>query len=203
MKNESTGDLELDKMLGIVNTAAEDFADDPEELPGKDKTGRYTAGNQFWKKRAKHGRDKLFETPELMLEAAYEYFQDAKDNPWYKTEVKVVSGGAMFGSEVQQVQVPTATPFSLVGLCLYIGCNEAYFRQFKADKVKCTVDFSTVISEIENIIEKQQFEGAAVGVFNANIIARKLGLVDKKDITTDGEKLPGTVISWGGKEIKV
>ena len=35
----------------------------------------------------------------------------------------------------------------------------------------------------------QKFEGAASGIFNANIIARDLGLSDKQDITTGGEKL--------------
>ena len=40
-----------------------------------------TKGNQFWKARAKHGRDKIFKTPELMLEAAFDYFSWVEDNP--------------------------------------------------------------------------------------------------------------------------
>ena len=32
-------------------------------------------GNQFWMLRSKHGRDKLFATPEALWEAACEYFQ--------------------------------------------------------------------------------------------------------------------------------
>jgi hypothetical protein len=32
-------------------------------------------GNEFWKLRSKHGRDKLFATPELFWQAALEYFQ--------------------------------------------------------------------------------------------------------------------------------
>ena len=55
-------------------------------------------------------------------------------------------------------------------------------------------DFSAVISMVEEIIETQQFEGAAVGAFNANIIARKLGLADKQDITSNGETVHTTVI---------
>lgn len=35
---------------------------------------------------------------------------------------------------------------------------------------------------MEETIETQQFEGACVGAFNANIIARKLGLVDKQEV---------------------
>ena len=43
-------------------------------------------GNQFWKIRSKHGRDKLFATPELMLEAAMEYFEWCDANPWISEE---------------------------------------------------------------------------------------------------------------------
>ena len=39
-------------------------------------------GNKFWMLRSKHGRDKLFATPELLWEAACEYFQWCDENPW-------------------------------------------------------------------------------------------------------------------------
>ena len=39
-------------------------------------------GNQFWMLRSKHGRDKLFATPEALWEAACEYFQWCDENPW-------------------------------------------------------------------------------------------------------------------------
>lgn len=47
-----------------------------------------------------------------------------------------------------------------------------------------------VLSRIERVIETQQFEGACVGAFNANIIARKLGLADKQEVdhTTLGKE---------------
>ena len=38
-------------------------------------------GNQFWKLRSKHGRDKLFTTPELLWQAACEYFEWCENNP--------------------------------------------------------------------------------------------------------------------------
>ena len=39
-------------------------------------------GNQFWKLRSKHGRDKLFATPDLLWEAACEYFAYCDKHPW-------------------------------------------------------------------------------------------------------------------------
>ncbi len=38
-------------------------------------------GNQFWKLRSKHGRDKIFADPETMWEAACDYFQWCVDTP--------------------------------------------------------------------------------------------------------------------------
>lgn len=134
---------------------------------------KFQKGNKSWQKRTKHGRDMLFATPELMKQAAEEYFSYASRKKWYKHSAMVVD------KELKKVRVPMETPFTLTGLCLYLGCGEAYFRNFKADKVKCTPDFSAVIEWIEQVIENQLFEGAAVGAFNANLISRKLGLIDK------------------------
>lgn len=131
-------------------------------------------GNQFWKLRSKHGRDTLFSTPEILWEAACEYFEWCDKKPWKKNEA--VKSGDKSG---KIIKVPTQRPYSMSGLCLYLGCNQSYFYQFKE---RCGEDFSNIITRIEDIIETQQFEGAVVGAFNANIIARKLGLADKKEI---------------------
>lgn len=147
-------------------------------------------GNNFWEIRSKHGRDILFKSPELLWEAACEYFKWCVDNPIMKAENKVVSVGGNMGSEVELHEEPLKRPFTLDGLCLYLGCGSAYFRQFKSSKAyESNKDFSTVIEAIEKTVFNQQYEGAAVGQFNANIISRALGLIDKQDITTAGEKL--------------
>lgn len=132
--------------------------------------------NQFWKLRSKHGRNKLFETSKLMWEAACEYFQWCDDNPWEKTETSKKPHGE------ESKTTPTARPYTLTGLCLYLDCNTQYFGEFKKNLPKGENDFSVVITRIEEVIYTHKFEGAAVGAFNANIIARDLGLVDKKDV---------------------
>jgi hypothetical protein len=143
-------------------------------------------GNQFWLQRSKHGRDKLFETPELMLQAATEYFQWCIDNPWIKHEA--IKGGERAG---ELISIPIARPFTIEGLCSYFGCNKAYIRQFESElkdkpNTQINKDFSTVITHIREIIYQQKFEGAAVGAFNANIIARDLGLTDRKELNNTG-----------------
>lgn len=49
-------------------------------------------------------------------------------------------------------------------------------------------DFSEVIRVISNIMYAQKFEGASVGVFNANIIARDLGLKDSTETNVKVEQ---------------
>lgn len=143
-------------------------------------------GNQFWKLRATHGREKLFSTPDLLWDAACEYFEWCDANPWKSIKTKTRDNG--WETEVS----PTQRPYTLSGLCLYLNCSQSYFRAFKLDSTKCTDDFLTVITRIEEIIETQQFEGAIVGAFNANIVSRKLGLVDKQETKTELEIKPMT-----------
>jgi hypothetical protein len=153
-------------------------------------------GNQFWKLRAKHGRDKLFETPDLLWDAACEYFEWCDENPWIKTE-------STFGGKNEGIKtIPTERPYTMSGLCLYLDCNVQYFADFKRNLPKDEKDFSVVITRIEQTVYTQKFEGAAVGAFNANIIARDLGLSEKIDQknTHEGQV---NIISIGGKEFEI
>lgn len=145
--------------------------------------------NQFWKIRSKHGRDKLFATPKLMWEAACEYFKWCDDNPHIEHKPMVVSHGQGMGSDVEMTKVPISRAYTLHGLCIYIGCSTSYFRTFKNTITEKNKDFLSVIEAIEETIYEQKFSGAASGFFNANIIARDLGLKDSSDITTNGKSI--------------
>jgi hypothetical protein len=134
-------------------------------------------GNQFWKFRSKHGRDKLFETPELLWESACEYFQWCEDNPLYETKAFAYKG------KIITKAFPKMRAMTLSGLCFYLHCDESYFRSFKSLATEKQEDFLTVIREIEKAIYNQKFQGAAADLLNANIIARDLGLVEKTENT--------------------
>lgn len=141
--------------------------------------------NQYWKLRSKHGRDKLFTTAQLLWEAACEYFAWVENNPLH--EIK----GFAYQGIVTKENFPKMRAMTLSGLCFYLHCNQAYFRQFKDGLPEGEQDFSTVISDIETVIYNQKFAGAAAGLLNPNIIARDLGLMDKQaiDVTTDLSRL--------------
>lgn len=135
-------------------------------------------GNQFWKLRSKHGRDKLFSTPDLLWDAACEYFEWCDANPIEAQENKGTKN-------VNTVMFKR--PYTLKGFCLYCDASEFWWKQFK--KGEDVKDFLPVIRKIEDIIYNQKFEGAAIGIFNANIIARDLGLADVQDLNHHGSMI--------------
>ena len=150
-----------------------------------------TKGNQFWKARAKHGRNKIFKTPELMLDAAFDYFAWVEDNPLKKA---IIYQGDVCSKPEELMRAMT-----IKGLCIYWGVNTRYLNDFVSgldledEKGK---DFSEVISTIKEIIETQKFEGASAGLLNPNIIARDLGLTDKSESnhkSSDGSMTPKPV----------
>jgi hypothetical protein len=60
-------------------------------------------GNQFWKLRSKHGRDKLFASPELLLESACEYFQWCDENPWLSIETTTSDKGTFTKEQIKEI----------------------------------------------------------------------------------------------------
>lgn len=144
-------------------------------------------GNQFWKLRSKHGRDKLFATADLLWEEACEYFKWCVNNPLKKQEV------VKYRESYEKIDIDLMRPFTMEGLCLYLNCNKGYFNDFerglKDKKDKQSKDFSIIITRIREAIYQQKFEGASVNLLNANIIARDLGLTDKKELKHEGLKL--------------
>ena len=53
------------------------------------------------------------------------------------------------------------------------------YRQNRDDRYS---DYGGIITRINREMKANKFEGASVGIFNANIIARDLGLVDKQEL---------------------
>lgn len=140
----------------------------------------FKVGNKIWQQRTKHGREALFSSAALLEQEAATYFQWCDDNPWMVNEARTESHGSGGGSSTTIVEVPAGRPYTWPALCSYLGCSESYFRTFKSTHKDGPLDFLTVIEWIEQTIYNQKFEGASIGVFNANIISRDLGLVDKQ-----------------------
>tara|TARA_R110000803_G_scaffold115793_5_gene184359 strand:- start:7288 stop:7770 length:483 start_codon:yes stop_codon:yes gene_type:complete len=127
-------------------------------------------GNRFWEARAKHGRDKIFKSSDILWTACCEYFLWAEENPLY--EVKAFA----FQGVVTQESVPKMRAMTIDGLCLFLDISVETWRLYTDRE-----DFIGVTRKAENVIRSQKFSGAAADLLNANIIARDLGLTDKRE----------------------
>jgi DNA-packaging protein gp3 len=131
--------------------------------------------NQFWKQRSKHGRDKLFSSPELLWEEACKYFEWCDKNPLQSVEIH--------GKNSIECIVPKMRAYTWSGLEYFLDIHS--LRDYKTkEEYK---DFSQVITRIEKVIYTQKFEGAAAGLLQHNIIARDLGLTEKMDTKVDAK----------------
>lgn len=133
-------------------------------------------GNQFWKARSKHGRDKIFKKPENLWNAAEEYFQWVEDNPLKEGKATQFQGEFIHG-EVNKMRAMTVQ-----GFCRFVHIDFTTWELYKERE-----DFIQVTREIENVIYEQKFSGAAADLLNANIIARDLGLAEKKTVGGDSD----------------
>lgn len=115
-------------------------------------------------------------TPESLELAWQQYFAWCDDNPWYKHEQ--TKGG-------QLIKVPTSRPYTEEGFCAFHDLGINYIKDLwhavrERDDDQSKI-YSSVITRARAKCYAQKLEGAAVGAFNSNIVARYLGLSDKTE----------------------
>ena len=162
--------------------------------------GLFAPGNQFWQIRSKHGRDKLFKTPELLYEACCEYFKWCDENPFLEEIAFSTKDG------IKKSTLTKLRPYTIQGLVGYLNASVNYLNQFeeslKDKKDKESSDFSLIITRVREAIYNQKFSGAASGFFNSNIIARDLGLQDKSEVKLE-DNSPRVSLEINGKKISL
>jgi hypothetical protein len=127
-------------------------------------------GNDYYKL-ADWGKPPSYE-PVPLWDKFRDYVINSQDNPWHKNEA--VKSGDNVG---MIIKVPTERPLTIQGFCIFAEISSQTFYNYEKDKA-----YVEITARIRDIIYSQKFEGAAVGVFNANIIARDLGLSDKSEV---------------------
>ncbi|HBZ17506.1 MAG TPA: DNA-packaging protein [Pantoea sp.] len=128
-------------------------------------------GNRFWEARSSHGRNPTFGSPDELWQACIEYFEWVEDNPLWEMKPFAYQG------EVVQEPVAKMRAMTLTGLCLFLDIGDETWRNYRAKK-----DFMGVVTRAEKVIYDQKFSGAAADLLNPNIIARDLGLADKREV---------------------
>ena len=123
------------------------------------------------------GKHKSIETPDILFELFEEYVYHERQNPLYKTEY--------VGKDGNTVYTPLAVPITFEGFECWLA-DEGVIQDLgdysKNDDGRYS-DYAPIITRIRKNCFVQNFKGASVGLFNPNIIARKLGLKDTVDDT--------------------
>jgi len=104
-----------------------------------------------------------------------QYFKWAVENPIQKTEL--IKGGAMAGSP-GTIDVPR--PWTIAGLRTWLGMGSKIYEKFRSGEGY--EQFHPVIEFFEDCIRTQKFEHAVVGIYNAGLVSRDLGLADKTEV---------------------
>lgn len=132
-------------------------------------------GNRFWEARTTHGRDLLFSTPDVLWAACVEYFEWVDDTPLHEAQAFAYQGVVTVQS------LPKMRAMTIDGLCIFLDIARRTWDEYRQRE-----DFLPVTTRAEQVIRDQKFAGASAGLLNANIIARDLGLSDKRELTGDG-----------------
>jgi len=135
-------------------------------------------GNEYYKRREKDGRELIYSSPDKFLEEAYNYFDWCKESPMYKREA--IKSGIKAGDIIK---IEVDRPYTIEGLCVYSGISVRTFYNYEERE-----DFIQVLTHVREVIRQNQLEGAMVEAYSPNIVARLLGLSDKRELTGEGGK---------------
>jgi hypothetical protein len=85
------------------------------------------------------------------------------------------------GKDGRIERTPLETPITFEGFECYLADNNVIndLGDYASNKGGNYDDYSTTITRITKNCFVHNFKGASVGLFNPNIIAKKLGLVEK------------------------
>ena len=128
-------------------------------------------------------KPKLIETPEKLLELFKEYVKHESENPMHRIEY--------VGKEGKQVKTPLETPVTFDGFEVYLFQKGIIsdLGHYSRNKDERYSEYVPIIAYIRKHCYIHNFKGAAVKLFDPNLIARKLGIKDSSDVTTNGESI--------------
>lgn len=126
------------------------------------------------------GKKKYIETPEKMWELFLEYIDHSKKNPLYRTDY--------VGRDGNKTLTPLAIPITFDGFETYLALKGVIndLGDYSKNDDGRYKDYAPIITRIRNYCFVNNFNGAAVNLLNANLISRKLGLSDKKEVDQKG-----------------
>lgn len=119
------------------------------------------------------GKHKYIESPEKLWDYFTEYVLHELQSPMYKIEY--------VGRMGEEKNTPLQVPITFEGFECWLADKDIIqdLGDYSKDDDNRYTDYAPIITRIRKNCFVQNFKGAAVGLFNPNLIARKLGLVEK------------------------
>ena len=130
----------------------------------------FQKGNQLWRI-SNPCKPKRYQ-PEELFQKAQDYLEWCIDNP---IAIQVVAGKDAKKVNTDAMHAPTIMEF-----CVYANISTSTWYLYAK-----TPAYSDICSHITNVFFAICFSGAAANALNPNIMARHLGLVDKKELKTE------------------
>jgi hypothetical protein len=121
--------------------------------------------------------------PEALLKAAAEYFEWCEEHPLLESKVFQNKG------TIVEAEVPKMRPFTMKGLANWLGMTSTRL----AGMAGRGGEWVDALERIEEVVYTQKFDGAATGLLNASLIARDLGLAEKKEIAEQSSAVVAVV----------
>ena len=124
----------------------------------------------------KRGRPRKYKPVEL-LEEFEKYIQERMADPIIEKEEESGFSGQNGSAKTKEKAHPQL--LSVADFCVFLGCSRSWWLNLPDD-------FLIVKEHISTYIDNFQLKGASIGVFNANIVSRLLGLKDKTELSGGG-----------------
>jgi hypothetical protein len=134
------------------------------------------------------GRPPKFKTAKELMDKFIEYVRTVDEMPIRVSQTVRKKGKKDVDANSESLLNLVAHPLSIREFCLFAGISN--WSEFKSRERHQSGDFLIVITRIEDYTVNQQINGAMSGLYNANIVARLNGIVEKTEITgKDGKDL--------------
>jgi len=143
------------------------------QVQGGLSAGGLQPGSEIWRLVRNPGGKRLYEGPQELWDACVEYFEWVVANPLQ--EAKLVSYEGVSTLE----KLPRLRAMSIGSLCVFLDITAECWSTWRRGRD----DLKLVIGKVEAVIFSNKFEAAAAGLMNAGIVARELGLIDKREQT--------------------
>jgi hypothetical protein len=131
---------------------------------------------------AKH---KYIETPEELYSLFERYAEDTKKR--VRTIPKATNKGVLYEEHVP--------PLTIDGFKTYANKQGSDINRYWYNVDGTLNEYVSVVTRIKEEIRNDQVEGALVGQYQQNIVARLNNLTEKTDVTSNGENINEIKIS--------